>query len=217
VKACKPFLTVIPLIFSAALAGQQRVRAADPLEAAERERAISLAKDEAVRQKQLQPDKFSLVGVEMTSFKDSATKQEPTPDSSQRHATVLFYRSDRNDGLQVLVDLGAGRVRDMAPVRGVSVPIGLEEIERAANLALADAGVKTLLGAGASRFRVGIAKSDEESTIEGLRVVGSGPTDPCSRQRCIDLFFRQNGSYIAGSRVTVNLSTNTVRVTNTRQ
>jgi hypothetical protein len=213
------FFRIIPLILlaTAIAVAQQRYRPADPLDASERERAVNLAREEALRQKQLQPEKFSLVGVELVGFKDSTVKNEPAPETSPRHASVLFYRSDRNDGLQVLVDLAAGRARDLVTLRGPSVPIGREEVERAAAIALQDAGVKTLLGDAVSSFRVGIAQSDQENTIEGLRVLGAGPNDPCSRQRCVDLFFRQNGGYIVGSRVTVNLSTSTVRVTNTNR
>lgn len=227
-KAGKLFMAVILFLAAGAMAqvqppprnppapAQLGPRPADPLTAEERERAVNVAREEALRRNELQREQFSFVGVELVVLKSDA-QRPPEPDPSMRHAAVLFYRYDRNDGLQVLVALNNGQVRSLERVRGESVPVGREEVERAAELALRDAAVTRLLGDSARTFRVGIAQSDRENTIEGLRVLGAGPEDPCSRQRCVDLFFRAGGNYIAGNRVLVNLSTRTVRVTSTRR
>ena len=192
-------------------------RPADPLTDAEREKAVSIAREDGVHRGQLSKEKYSLVGVELVVLKDSAAKTAPEPDPAMRHASVLFYRADHNDGLQVLVDLNGGRVRESKTVRGESVPIGREEVERAAQIALRSDEVTKLLGAATDSFHVGIARSDEDNTIEGLRAVGADPQDPCTRQRCVDLFFRVHGNYVAGRRVTVNLSTSAVRVQSTKR
>jgi hypothetical protein len=212
VKVRRTLSAVLGLIFAAIAGAQERPGPADPLTAAETERAVAVARDEALHQHRLQAGRFSLVGVELAVLKDSGTTTAPAP-GAHRHALVLFYSADRNDGVQVMVDLAAGRATGFTTVRGQSVPIGREEVERAAALALKDAAVKTLLGDAAANIRVGNPQDDREDSVQGLRVVGTSPKDPCSRQRCVDLFFRVHGNYIAGRRVTVNLSTNTVRVT----
>lgn len=227
-KAGKLFMAVILFLAAAATAqvqppprnppapAQLGPRPADPLTAEERERAVNVAREEALRRNELQREQFSFVGVELVVLKSDA-QRPPEPARSMRHAAVLFYRYDRSDGLQVLVALNNGQVRSLERVRGESVPVGREEVERAAELALRDVAVTRLLGDSARTFKVGIAQSAQENTIEGLRVLGADPDDPCSRQRCVDLFFRVGGNYIAGNRVLVNLSTRTVRVTSTRR
>jgi hypothetical protein len=202
---------MFPLLAATAVAVAQP-RPADPLSAAEKSSAASAAQNGATQSALLHSGAFSLVGVELVVQKDATA---PSPDTARREAAVLFYRSDTNDGLRVLVDAATGQVLDSATIRTQSVPIGRAEVQSAAALALNNASVQALLGSDASTFHVGIAASDSDNTIEGLRLASSDPSDPCSQQRCIELFFRQRGSYIAGYRFSVNLTTSTVQVTNT--
>lgn len=202
-------------IAATAMAQTEPVLPADPLTTLERDASVRIATDEGIARGLLQPGQFSLVGVELLVYKSDGGTIEPVPDLSMRHSAVLFYRSNSNDGLHALIDFRNGRSRELVVIPGESVPVGKIEVERAAELALASEEVRRVLGPAASAFRVGLPQSDAESTIQGLRVLGSGPEDPCSRQRCVELFFRSGGHFIAGSRVTVNLSTSTVRVENT--
>jgi hypothetical protein len=51
-----------------------------------------------------------------------------------------------------------------------------------------------------------------DNRVEGLRTLGSTPDDPCTRDRCVVLFFRTHNRYIAINQVTVDLTTRRVIV-----
>ena len=155
-----------------------------------------------------------LVAADVASDKPAGTHdREITPEQAGRLGEALFFGYEKNEGVRVLVDLARRQGVHIARIPARSVPLGREEVERAARLALADPEVVQLLGPNASRFRVVDPGSDADA-VEGLRLVSS--EDRCSRNRCAELFFRSGGYYIAGYRVLVDLTARTVRVQKTK-
>lgn len=188
--------------------GEPRVMRAlplDPLTPAERAAGEELARgNDKVRE-------FLAKGRTRAIYSEFiAPKLNRGDEPSGRYADVLFYRYDDDAGLRVLVDLGARAVVDMAPVAGHSVPLTAAEVEEAARLALANAEVARLLGPEAGTFRPALAPANRDTIndnrIEGLRTLGGSPDDPCTRDRCVVLFFRTHNRYIAMNRVVVDLT-----------
>jgi len=195
------------------LAAQERLPS-DPLTPAENERLVTVAIDYAQSHERLSRTraKFAVVGTEIVDYKpERATREGTTPENAGRYGSVLLYRYDTNEGIRVIVDLRKFSGVSIARVSPQSTPVGREEIERAARLALANASVVRLIGGNADQFRILEPGSPNETGIEGLRVLGNGPNDRCSVNRCVDLFFRRDGGYIGG-RVTVNLTAGSVLV-----
>lgn len=186
----------------------------DPLSAEETPRLVRVATEFAQSREGLGRENFVLVGTEVVDYKPPQTdpRHVITPEDAGRYGSVLFFRYDKNAGVRVLVDLVRNAGVEVTTIPARAMPIGREEVERAARLALADPVVGRFLGAGASRFRVAEPGSDEENTVEGLRVIAPRGDDPCSTHRCVDVFFRRGGYYVTGQRVTVDLTSSTVRV-----
>ena len=184
----------------------------DPLTRAERATAEQIARSNASVREFLAGDRSRLIYAEFISVKRNPEVAEP----SRRFADVLFYRYKDDSGLRVLVDLGAGTVADIAPVAGRSVPLASAEVEEAARLALADSDVVRLLGERAGSFRVATGPATRaqltENRIEALRTLGTTPDDPCTRDRCLVLFFRAQNRYIAMNQVVVDLTAGRVLV-----
>jgi len=182
-----------------------RVLPLDPLTPAERAAGEEIARgNERVRE-------FLAKGRTRTIYSEFiAPKLNRGDEPSGRYADVLFYRYEDDAGLRVLVDLAAHAVVDIAPVAGRSVPLTAAEVEEAARLALANADVVRLLGPEAGSFRPAFAPATRETIndnrIEGLRTLGGSPDDPCTRDRCVVLFFRTHNRYIAMNRVVVDLT-----------
>jgi len=218
-KTCFTFLGICLLTFSLS-AQTDRANPSplaaplplDPLTAAERATAEQLARANGTVRQFLSTGRSRLIYADFISVKRDAKVPEP----EGRFADVLFYRYDDDTGLRLLVDLSAGAVIDVARVGGRSVPLAAAEVEEAARLALASSDVVRLLGERAGSFRVasGPATSGQinDNRIEALRTLGSTPDDPCTRDRCVVLFFRSQNRYIALNQVVVDLTTSRVLV-----
>lgn len=189
----------------------------DPLTAEETQRLVRVGTEFAQSRDGLGRANFALVGTEVVDHKPdrTASGRDITPEQAGRYGSVLFYRYDRNEGVRVLVDLVRNAGVEVTPIPARSMPIGREEVERASRLALADASVARVLGDVAG-FRVTEPGANDENSVEGLRLVGATRQDPCSTHRCVELFFRRGGYYIAGQRVVVDLNADTVRVISSR-
>jgi len=183
----------------------------DPLMASERAAAEQIARANPTA-------KEFLTGRARLIYSDFiAVKRDPkVTDPVGRFADVLFYRYNDDTGLRLLVDLNAATVVDVTRVNGRSVPLAAGEIEEAARLALASSEVARLLGERAGSFRVATGAATREqindNRIEALRTLGSTPDDPCTRDRCVVLFFRSQNRYIALNQVVVDLTTSRVLV-----
>jgi hypothetical protein len=204
-------LTVV-LSLSASVATAQRdtTLPLDPLTANEQAVADTIARSDRRVREFLRGETSRLINVEFSAAKDPAdtSRQEDVP--PRRAAEVLYYRTDRDQGLRVLVDLAGRRVMAAAPVPGQSVPLSSEEIAQAARLALADNRVIQLFGGRLPRFTIATRPATREEAdaprIEGLRSVAVAPEDPCYRRRCVVLFFRVRNRYLHVNRVVVDLT-----------
>lgn len=184
----------------------------DPLTATERTRAEEIARGYGAAKEFLAAGRSRLIYVDFISVKRDAK----AVDASGRFADVLFYRYTDDTGLRLLVDVAAGAVVDVTRVRGRSVPLAAAEVEEAAQLALARSEVVRLLGESAGSFRAATGPAMREqindNRIEALRTLGSTPDDPCTRNRCVVLFFRSRNRYIALNQVVVDLTNRRVLV-----
>jgi hypothetical protein len=177
----------------------------DPLTAEEKRTVERTARADSRVQELLSGGRQRLISVEFLAVKpeDPGRAQETAehPISIGRHGVALFYLYEGNYGVRAVVDLEKASVLQVARVDGDSVPLAAEEVSEAGKLALRDSSVRRLLGSEAERY-----------TIEGLRSRGTGEGDPCAAGRCTELIFRRGSMYLAGARVIVNLTSQTVRI-----
>ncbi len=209
------FLFLFFLAGAIPLLAQQPPRPADPLTQAEIDRATAAAMKTATAR--LTGERLEVVSVELANVKPAGRSTRDAADEIGRHAIVTVFGYARNEGLAVLVDLRSMATVNFASVAPQAVPLGPREVDAAARLALANDQVRRLARADQASFVVEGTQSRTASrnVIEGLRVIAGNPADPCSVDRCVDLFFRVNDRYIVGSRVTVNLTRQTVSVQTT--
>jgi hypothetical protein len=188
----------------------------DPLTSQERELASSVARTDTRVREFLGSRRSRQIYVDFIAVKGTRETDARRDEPSRRYADVLFYRYEDNLGVRALVDLEARSVVDVVRVNGASVPINSEEVEEAARLALADPRVLRLFGGRMPSFRVATHPAAREEVnsdrIEGLRTLGTTSEDPCSRHRCIVLFFRSRNRYVHLNQVVVDLTSRTVQV-----
>jgi hypothetical protein len=215
-KACALLLACL---FSLSVAAQterivrpERPLPLDPLTPAERAVAEQAARAAPAVREFLSRGRTRLIYVDFIAYKRDPKLAEPTG----RFADVLFYGYDDDIGLRALVDVEARSVVDVTRMPGRSVPLTFEEVEEASQLALASREVARLLGERAGSFRPARGPAAREqindNRIEALRTLGSTPDDPCTRDRCVVLFFRTGNRYIAINQVAVDLTTRRVLV-----
>jgi len=188
----------------------------DPLTERERVLADTIARADPRVREFLEAGRSRQINVSFIAVKRAGETDSQSDLPGRRHAEVLFYNYDRNQGVMVLVDLRARTVADVARIPGRSVPINSDEVALAARLALADQRVVRMFGGRLPRFRVAtgpatLANADS-ARIEGLRTLGATPADPCLLHRCIVLFFRVNNRYVQMNRVVVDVTTQQVLV-----
>ncbi len=188
----------------------------DPLTEQERDIATRLVREDARVKEALGPGPTRLIYVDFIAIKSPADSNSPAEQPPRRRVDALFYRYDKNIGIRALVDLERRAVVDVVRVSGNSVPINVEEVEEAARLARADPRVARLVGERLSQFRVATRSASADDLradrIEGLRTLGTSPEDPCTRHRCVVLFFRSNNRYEFMNRVVVDLTSQKVQV-----
>lgn len=199
------------------LAAQQRIQPLDPLTDEEIELAKRVANTDQKVKGALGSGRQRLIQVEFFALKPSDTSGDPDRLQMGRHARVLFYRYEGDQGIDVIVDLQGKTVVSVNRIEGLAVPLGVDEVVEAFNLAARNERVRSLLGTRLGEFRVADMTRGErpETRVEGLRIVATSPRDPCYRRRCIHLLFNDRGRYIAGTTVTVNLTAQTVRAERT--
>ena len=198
---------------------QDHVQSLDPLTPEETELATRIATADPRVKDALGKGRALLVQVQFLALKPNVYGADQDLERLRigRHAAVLFYRYDTDQGVHVIVDLEKRSAGDITRIEGRAVPLAAEEVAQASALALRNDRVRSLLGARVNDFRVANLAAGErpENRIEGLRVVATSPRDPCYRHRCVDLLFRQHEGYIAGTSVTVDLTSQAVRVERT--
>ncbi|HEV7797507.1 MAG TPA: hypothetical protein VGO73_05100, partial [Pyrinomonadaceae bacterium] len=162
----------------------QKARPLDPLTPEEIELARRLASADARVKKELGPGRQQLIQIQFLALKadgDLKTSQEQEQLGQGRYAAVLFYRYDTDRGLHVVVDLTQRKLGEITKLEGRAVPLAREEVNRAFALALLNKRVRTLLGPKAHEFGVAgpATEDDPHNRVEGLRVIGTSPRDPC--------------------------------------
>lgn len=197
---------------------QQRVQPLDPLTPEELETARQVANADQRVKAALGAGRQRLIHVDFFAMKPADTSGAPQRLQIGRHARVLYYRYEGDQGIDVVVDLQRRAVVSVTRIEGVAVPLAAEEISDAFNIAIRNDGVRNLLGPRLNEFRVALTAADRpETRVEGLRVIATSPRDPCYRRRCIYLLFLDRGRYLAGTKVTVNLTAQTTRVERTNR
>ena len=115
------------------------------------------------------------------------------------------------------MDLRRREVQEAVSISGDAVPLVAEEVNQALSLALQNRTLINLLGPNYQQYRVATSNAPdrEPNRVEALRLYASAPGDRCYRRRCVSLLFRQGDSFLTGTEVIVDLTTQTVRVTQT--
>jgi len=156
-----------------------------------------------------------IVTVQFISVKASASGgAEP----NGRWADVIVHNDRDLGGARVLVNLSTNSVAEIVKLTERNVPIGQGDVETAASLAVENAAVQRLLGGAdvARTFRAGNGPTPREALnqnrIQGVSDRGVDPDDPCTTHRCVALFFRTRGGYVATNQVTVDLTLRRVYV-----
>lgn len=195
---------------------QRRAQPLDPLTPDEVALATRVAESDRRVREALGTGRVRLIRVEFLALKTGDYREIREPEQLRigRHAAVVFYSYEADQGVHVVVDLEQQTVGDITRLEGRVVPLAAAEVSEAFGLALRDERVRALLGARAGEFRVAESAVGErgENRVEGLRVVAASPEDSCYGHRCLVLLFRGREGYIAGSIVGVDLTAQTVRV-----
>jgi len=200
---------------------RQQVLPLDPLTPEEIALAMSIAGADARVKESLGRGRSQFIQVQFVAIKSGADEkgaQEQEPFELTRHAAVLFYRYDTDQGIYIVINLHERSVGEITLVDGRSVPLAREEVSRALALALRNRQVRTLLGPEANEFEgAGRLPTGDgpQHRVEGLRVIATSPRDSCYKHRCIELHFRKREGYVPAASVTVDLSAEKVKVQNT--
>lgn len=217
VVTCIPVSAQRPVASGRREAVRERdVQPLDPLSPAEREVAIRVARGDRRVREAVGGDSPILVNVEFLGIKspDPSLGRDPVESGVDRNARVLLYEAGSDRGVAVAVDLDQGVVRDVTMIPSLAVPLSQEEVERAFALAIRQDSVRRLLGPRAGEFRVGppTGRNRVPFRVEGLRTMATSREDPCAGHRCLDLFFQTPDGYLAGFRVSVDMTVQRVTV-----
>lgn len=180
----------------------------DPLTPEERALAMRAVEGDANARKLRGVGRQRLISVELVTAKTTQS------DAGIRNAEVLYYRYRGNQGILSLVDLSQGIVRETVPISGDAVPLVAEEVNEALALALQNKTLTNLLGPDYQRYQVATQdlRAGQANQVEALRLLASKPKDPCYQHRCLSLLFRQGETFLTGTSVIVDLTTQVARV-----
>lgn len=198
-------------------AQSQQLQPLDPLTPKETELAAQLASGDRRVKQAIGGGRQRLVQVQFLALKPVRASTDVERLEIGRHAAVLFYQYDGDQGIHVVVDLEKRSVVSVKKIEGRAVPLSTEEISEAFALAARNERVRGLLGTRLSEFRVANLAEGErpDNRVEGLRVIATSSRDQCYRHRCVDLLFHTRDGYLAGNTVTVDLTAQTVRAERT--
>jgi len=189
-------------------------RALDPLTPDEQISAVRIAEGDN-RVKQL----LHAEGVRVVSVLPVVTKAESLQklDYSTRQVEVVLFQPQGEVGARVLVNLHQSQAVNVQPLRSDQVPMTADDLNDAFQAAMRDAGVQKALGSAAASFRPQsatnqIETSKQENLVTGLPLRSTDPNDPCSKHRCMELFFRRGSDYLSEPIVLVDLTAKHVYV-----
>ena len=187
-------------------------RALDPLTRDELARAESIARSDS-KVKELLGD----AGVRVVSAVPVIIKAESPEkvDHFQRQVEVVLFNPQREVGARVVVYLQGSKTLEVSRLTSDQVPFTQDDLADAFQLAVRDEAVNRALGGAAQRFHLekepGTA-TGEENIVTGLPVHSSDRNDPCSKHRCMELYFRRGTDYLSEPVVLVDLSAKRVSI-----
>ncbi len=191
-----------------------RAQPLDPLTAAERKTVEQLALADSRVQELLGTGPRRLIYVEFLSLKSGGGEGRGA-ERPVRGADVVFFQREKDLGVRAIVNLEQRAVEEVLRLDSSQVPMTPEDLDEAFQLARRNEKVRQSLGADTDRFAVeGVGKGVPRGArfvVRGLRLETTDEKDPCSKNRCIQLFFRRGNAYLTDL-VVVNLTTQQVYV-----
>ncbi len=183
-------------------------RALDPMLSEERANAERLARADSRVKKLLGEAGIRVVSVEPVVMKPDSLEQM---DHMARYAEVVLFRPEGELGARVTVSLQQNAVTQVHPLTGSQIPMTTEDLAEAFQLALRDSQVQKMLGSEVQSFRVQVAPgeatpSNAENQVTGLPLHSTDAKDPCSKHRCLELFFRRGEDFLIGPSVIADLT-----------
>jgi len=181
----------------------------DPLTPEENVSAERLARNDERVKKLLGEGEVRLVSVETLALKPGS--REPL-DRLERRAEVVLFRPVGEIGVRIVVNLQRQAVEDVKRVSASDVPMTVDDLRDAFQLALHDPQFQQAFGSSAQTYQVQIQLDDSKAvqavgnSVTGLPVRSRKQDDPCSRHRCIELFFRRGRDFLSEPTVVVDLS-----------
>src|SRR6266496_6256378 len=132
-------------------------------------------------------------------------------DVHQRVIEVVLFRPEPEIGARVLVNLAQNSVANVERLDSRQVPFTPDDLNDAFQLAMRDPQVQKALGSEAQSFHVQGQRNAppadaSENVVSGLPIRSSDPKDPCSKHRCLQLFFRRGTDFLSEPVVTVDLT-----------
>jgi len=195
-------------------AAPKKLQPLDPLTAAEKKTAEELALADARVAELLGSGTHRTIYVEFLSLK-SGGEGAREAQNPIRGADVVFFQAEKDFGVRAIVNLGERSVEQVLRLESRQVPMTPQDLEEAFRLAVKDERVRKILGADADRYRIegtpGAGPAKLRLIVRGLRLETIDEKDPCSKDRCLQLFFRRGDAYLT-DQVIVNLTTRQVMV-----
>ena len=190
--------------------------ALDPLTQEEEATALRIARADGRVKEALAVDNVRVVSVIPVLIKRGDSPEKL--DLHQREIEVTLFQPQTEVGARVLVNLREGSIASLQRLSSAQVPFTNDDLKEAFQLALRDAQVQRALGPAAESFRIESERPPTataavpENVVSALPVRSNDPNDPCSKHRCLELFFRRGTDYLNEPIVTVDLSAKHVTV-----
>ena len=150
--------------------------------------------------------------AEAEAFLTGATEKQPA-----HFVNVVVFNPKSNKAVHALMSVEQQRVLEVQEIAAVDVPLTREDADDALALAKADSEVRRAVGTELDRFVILPPGSEERAPYlaDVLPLHSGDRSDPCSTDRCLDLVFRSEGSYLP-FRASVDLTKRTVKLTSSQ-
>lgn len=189
----------------------------DPLTPEEQAAAARTAQADKRVRELLGEGNVRVISVELLAMKTETPEARPV-----RHAEVVLFRPGGNVGVRVAVNLEKEAVEDATKLDGSQVPMNSDDLAEAFQLAMKNEELLRTLGPEAKNYRIQGRPGErtllpEEYGVTGLRVRGTEESDPCFKDRCMQLFFRKGDAYLSHLNVIADLTAGKVSVERIKQ
>ena len=198
---------------------ESKVLPFDPLTQEERAAAERTAQGDKRVKEMLGEGGVRVISVELLTMKPEKPPDEGRP---VRHAEVILFRPGGDVGVRVAVNLEKGAVEDAKKLDSAQVPMNADDLAEAFEVAMKNEELLKALGPEAKNYRVQGRTGErtlvqQEYGVTGLRVRGTETSDPCFKDRCMQLFFRKGDVFLSQPSVIVNLTARKVSLERTKQ